>query len=96
MAPETLSPTRGTGTRRKITPPQYARQLGIDTAKVLKWIRSGELRAIDASTHRGNKPRYLIDLADVAIFEASRAVQPPAPRVPRRRHKQDGVIEFFK
>jgi hypothetical protein len=85
----------GRSTRRKVTPPQYARQLGVDTAKVLKWIRSGELRAIDASTTRGSRPRYLIDVADILTFEAGRSVQPPTPR-PQRRRRQTGVIEFFK
>jgi hypothetical protein len=73
-----------TSTRRKLTPPQYARQLGVDTAKILKWIRSGELKAADFSTNRGQKPRFLIDQADILAFELSRQVQPPAPRVRRR------------
>jgi len=79
MAPETLSPPAGKASRRKLTPPEYAKLLGVDTAKILKWIRSGELRAIDASTHRGCKPRYLIDVADIVVFEEARAVS--------RRHR---------
>ena len=95
MTTETLPAPARPSTRRKLTPPEYARQLGVDTAKVLKWIRSGELRAIDASTHRGNKPRYLIDQADIIAFEASRAVQPPTPS-PKRRKASGEVIEFFR
>ena len=80
--------------KTKVTPPELARQWGIDVAKVLKWIKSGELRAVNLATTRTGRPRYAIDQADMAIFEASRAVQPPAPRV-RRRKKDPSIIEFF-
>ena len=79
MATETLPKPAGTSSRRKTTPPQYARELGVDCAKVLTSIKSGEMPAIDASTHRGNKPRYVIDQADIAVFEAA----VPCSRPPR-------------
>ena len=85
--------------RRKLTPPQLAKQWGIDVAKVLHWIRSGELRAIDACTRRGSRPRYLIDQADIAVFEERRSVQPPTPSPRRRRKVQEhpqGFVEYFK
>jgi hypothetical protein len=95
MATETPSKPTGTSSRRKLTPPEYARQLGVCSAKVLAWIRNGELRAIDASTHRGNKPRFLIDVADIAVFEAARAAG-PQPKVTRcRRRRQWDVEEIF-
>ena len=80
--------------KTKLTPPELARQWGIDVAKVLKWIKSGELRAVNLATTRTGRPRYAIDQADMAIFEASRAVHPPAPRV-RRRRRDPAIIEFF-
>jgi hypothetical protein len=80
--------------RSKSTPPELAKQWGIDVAKVLHWIKSGELRAINLATRRDGRPRYAIDQADIALFEAGRAVQPPAPRV-RRRRADPNVIEFF-
>ncbi len=70
--------------RTKITPPEVARLWGIRPSKVLAWIRSGELRAIDASERPGvGRPRYRIDLADLADFERRRAVRKPEP--PQRR-----------
>lgn len=60
---------------RKLTPPQIAKQWGIAPEKVVAWIQAGELRAIDASTTRGKRPRYLIDIEDLAAFEKSRLVQ---------------------
>ncbi len=90
MATDTLTDPAETSKRRKITPPELARRWGIDKAKVIKWIRSGELRAIDACTHRGTKPRFLIDEDDIRAFEQAREVLPacPPPRVRRNRRSQ--------
>jgi hypothetical protein len=82
--------------RTKFTPPEVARRWGVDAAKVIAWIRSGELRAIDAATRRGGRPRYLIDAVAIADFEALRATVPPAPRAVRRRRSRPAeVVEFF-
>jgi hypothetical protein len=62
--------------------------------KIVNWIKSGELRAIDASTRRGGRPRYLIDLRDVAEFEERRATQ-AAPRPRRRRREVGGGGDYF-
>jgi hypothetical protein len=80
--------------RTKLTPPQLAAQWGVDVHKIVGWIRSGELRAINLATDRNGRPRYAIDQADIAVFEASRAVQPPMPRL-RRRRTDPGVTQFF-
>lgn len=84
--------------RTKSTPPGLARRWGISPEKVLKWIRTGELHAIDAATELGRRPRYLIDEADIVAFEARRSTtQQPSPDQQPRRRKQNRsqVIEFF-
>jgi len=81
----------------KLTPPEVGRRWGISPEKVVGWIRSGELRAINVATRRGGRPRFLIDIVDLAAFEAARAVSPP-PRPasrPRRRKTSSDIIEFF-
>ena len=80
--------------RTKFTPPQLAAQWGIDVQKVLHWIKAGELRAVNLATRRDGRPRYAISPADIALFEAARVVQPPAPRI-RRRRVDPNVIQFF-
>ncbi|MFZ1933583.1 MAG: DNA-binding protein [Thermoguttaceae bacterium] len=85
-----IAPSRKT----KLTPPELAKQWGIDVQKVLYWIKAGELRAINLATRRDGRPRYAIDQADIAIFEAARAVTPPAPRI-RRRRVDPSIIQFF-
>ena len=81
--------------RTKLTPPEVAQRYGVDPAKILTWIRAGELRAMNAATTRGGRPRYLIDEADLADFELGRSATPP-PKPQRKRRETDAdVIEFF-
>lgn len=83
--------------RRKFSPPQVARMWGVSTAKIIGWIQSGQLRAINVAEGPKKRPRYLIDRADIQIFETSRAVVPidgPATTKLRRRANQN-VKEYF-
>jgi hypothetical protein len=80
--------------RRKLTPPDVAAIYGVSPDKVLAWIRSGELRAINAATSQSGRPRYLVDLDDLNSFEERRTVQPP-PNGRRRTRPKGDVIEFF-
>lgn len=73
--------------RTKLTPPMIARGWGTGVDKVHALIRSGALRAINLSLGT-RKPRYLVDLADLAAFEQSRVVIPPPPP-PSRPRKSD-------
>ena len=77
-----------------LTPPQIGEQYGVDPAKVLGWIRRGELRAMNVATTIGGRPRYRIAPADLAAFEAARSAG-PTPRVSRRRRTDPSVIQFF-
>ena len=84
--------------RTKQTPPQYAQQLGVSNGKVLDFIRSGELRAINIATNLNGRPRYVIDVADIAAFEASRQVIPAGSSTANkrlRRSKSKTVRDFF-
>jgi hypothetical protein len=82
-----------TSTRQKITPPEIARRWGIDSAKVLGWIKAGSLRAINVSDGE-KRPRYLVDVDDLRTFEASRTAG-PAPKPVRRRRVAVGTVDFF-
>jgi hypothetical protein len=70
--------------RVKLTPPQIARLWGTGVEKVYAAIRSGQLRAINLSSGH-ERPRFLIDKADLAAFEASRVVVPAVTSTPRTR-----------
>ena len=79
---------------RYLSPPEIADQLGVDPAKVIGWIRRGELRAVNVG-NGPSRPHYRISPADLAVFEAARAVQPPTPRL-RRRRKDPISWSFFR
>jgi len=79
----------------KITPPELARRWGITPEKVLTWIGSGELRAINVALTTRGRPRWLIDLADIAAFEKRRAAVPEPVHRQRRRPPME-VTEYIK
>jgi hypothetical protein len=82
--------------RTKLSPAELAAKWGKTPKSIIALIRQQELRAIDVSLRR-DRPRFLIDLADIAIFEERRAVQPPAPRPRYRRRSKtepDGAKYF--
>jgi hypothetical protein len=59
---------------QKLTPPQLSRLWGVDRNRIIGWIKSGQLQAIDGSIRQGQRPRYLIDAAAIREFEATRTV----------------------
>lgn len=78
-----------------LTPPAVARRYGVKPERVIAWIRSGELRAINVANRSATRPRFRIDPADLALFEESRRVE-CHKSVPRRRQPQQSqVIQFF-
>jgi hypothetical protein len=79
--------------RTKLTPPALARRWGISVDKVLAWIRSGELRAFNAATRTGGRPRWLIDETDLIAFENRRSAKPLVRS--RRRNLSPDVIPYF-
>ena len=81
--------------KTKITPPEVAALWGISCEKVLNFIRSGELRAINAaSPGRNQRPRYLIDVTDLADFERRRSTG-PAPKQPPKQKRRASNGDFY-
>ena len=76
------------------TPPEVARKWGVNDAKVLALIDSGELIAINLALNPKGKPRYRILLTEIERFEQSRSTKPPEPK-PRRRRRQAGGKDYF-
>jgi len=71
---------------RWLSPPQVAKQLGVDPAKVIGWLRRGELVGVNVADRLGGRPRYRIDPAELAAFlqRRSTARDPKPTRHPRR------------
>jgi hypothetical protein len=74
-----------------------AAEYRVAPAKVLTWIKSGELRAVNVATGPHGRPRFIIDRADVEAFEEKRSgALPKAVRVSRTKRKPRGaLIEYF-
>jgi transposase len=86
-----------TPVRRKTTPPKLARRYGVDVHKIIRWIETGELRAMNLATTTSGRPRWAIDEADIVAFEERRAAKPTVKPVRRRKPEHPpGFIEYFK
>ncbi len=86
---------RSDAMRKKLTPPELARQWGVSPCKVVALIRSGELKAINLALSPSGRPRFAIDQADIEQFERSRTVIPqgtsarPAKSRQPKAHEKD-------
>lgn len=80
-----------------LSPPEIAEVLRVSPIKVLRWIATGDLRASDLASYRGQRPRWRISRDDLAAFLERRAQSPTPKGVRRRRKRRDaGIIEFYK
>jgi excisionase family DNA binding protein len=68
-----------------ISPKEYAERLGVSENKVLNWIRSGEIAAINVASKLSNRPRWRIPEEAIEAFEAARTSRPVVKPTPRRR-----------
>lgn len=75
------------------TPPQIAKLLGVEDAKVVGWIKRGELRAVNVADKNGKRPRWRISSEAFEDFKNGRASQPVAK--PARRKRQADFEIFF-
>jgi hypothetical protein len=64
---------------RNLTPPQIAQRLGVAPRKVIQWIVSGELRALNLASRGSRRPRYSVSLDALRDFEQARTVVPQQP-----------------
>lgn len=68
---------------------ELAIRWGIPESRVLYWILTGQLRAVDASEHPGGDPDYRVDIVDLVLFEQEREIRPvnaPAKEATRERN----------
>lgn len=84
-----------------LSPPQIARDRGVKPAKVLAWIASGELAAVNHAESALGRPRWRVSREALEAFDrvrSNRAGQLPAgSTASRRRGRRSNpeVIEFF-
>jgi len=56
----------------RLTPPEIARLYRVSPGKVLQWIRTGQLAAINVATTTKGRPRYLVAPDALSEFEEGR------------------------
>jgi hypothetical protein len=80
--------------QRGFTVPELSRFLRVGRDRVRRWIRAGELRAVNVASALCGKPRWIITPDALVEFERRRqAVAPPKPA--RRRRRQETMIDYF-
>jgi hypothetical protein len=79
---------------RWLTPPQIARELVVEPAKVLAWIHRGELRACNLADRLGGRARWKVSPAELERFLAARQAG-PAPKRRRKRRELVQADEWF-
>lgn len=77
------------------TPPQVAKELGVEPPKVLGWIASGELAAFNVANRTSKRPRWRISDEALSNFIAARSASPPRVAAPARRRQAAGNREFY-
>ena len=75
------------------TPRELSRLLRVSPDKVLSWIRSGELGAINTASRRCGRPRYVVLPEQLAQFQQHRQANFP-PKTLRRR-KQKSFVDYY-
>lgn len=76
-----------------MAPPAVAKRLGVAPEKVIGWIRSGKLKAVNVGDGIV-RPRYRVSPDALDDFLRSRDAS-PAPKPARRRRQDPNVIKFY-
>lgn len=78
------------------SPKEIAAKAGCKVDKVLAWINSRELIAINyGSSQTGGKPRWRVTAEALEDFERARTTQPAAKPVPRRKRTDTPIKSYF-
>ncbi len=73
---------------------QLARHLAVGTAKILGWIKSGKLQAVNISDSP-RRPQYRISPEALRDFATARAAAQPRQERKRRPRRPPGWIERY-
>jgi len=78
-----------------ISPPELAKRYGCKPSRVIAWIRSGELVALNLASPGCARPRYRITPEAITAFEQAKSTAPPPPKKSKRYRSPVTVREFF-
>lgn len=75
---------------RTYTVPELAEYFGTNQAKVVTWIRDGELIAVNIAQTRDTRAKWRVTQEELDRFILSRSSRPAANPAPRRRRRSAG------
>jgi hypothetical protein len=81
-------------TARGLTVADLAARYRVSEDKIRRWIRNGDIRAVNSATALCGKPRFVVLPEALADFEKSRAAAEP-PKPPRRCQKRIDFVEYY-
>lgn len=81
-------------TQHGYTTGELAARWRIGQDKILSWIRSGELLAVNVATTTLGRARFVVTPESVAEFERRRSSAPP-PRQRRRRQTRHAGRDWY-
>ncbi len=87
-----------TDNKQYLTPPEVAIFLGVGHPKVIRFIETGELPAVDLSSEQGTgkRPRYRISRAALDAFLLRRSAKPlPAATRRTKLPVDDGTPNYY-
>ncbi len=70
---------------KALTPNELARRYGVSIHKVLGWIKTGVLGAVNVAQDERKRPQWVMLPKHLEAFEAARAPKPARKRAGRRR-----------
>jgi hypothetical protein len=76
-----------------LTTRDVARRYRVSEDRVRRWIKAGELKAINTSDPLC-RPRWVVPPEALADFERSRTGGPP-PKQPQRRRRLAAPVDYF-
>lgn len=81
--------------KQTYTTDEIASRYGVNISKVIAWIKSGDLAAINvARCPHGERPRYRITQEALEAFERARTVTPHQKAKPARRCKRPEAPKY--
>ena len=74
-----------------LTPPQVAKMIGVKPDKILYWIHTGQLPAVNVAKKEGGRPQYAVTATGLDVFTTRRSTRPPV-KVKRARPQSSAKI----
>jgi hypothetical protein len=73
-----------------------AKRYHVNPAKIIGWIRTGELTAVNIASRPGQRPRWIITPEQLAAFESLRCSSVTVKPNPIRRRRDRRITEYFQ